>query len=217
MNKCKFEDCQEKVSKRGYCESHYRKLLNSGKLERVNLPNPKGICPVEGCENQISQKGYCPKHYFNLIRKPKMGKCTFEGCEDVIFNVGTGLCAGHYDQKLHNRPLTVKKKINKDGTGHVNSSGYRMIYRPNHPNSYSNGHVLEHVFVYSEYLGRPILDSENIHHKNGDRLDNRIENLELWSTSQPPGQRIEDKVMWAKEIINLYGNVQSDEDLYYRW
>jgi len=55
-----------------------------------------------------------------------------------------------------------------------------------------------------EYLCRKLEKDENVHHINGVRTDNRIENLELWNTSQPSGQRIADKVKWAKEILERY-------------
>lgn len=56
----------------------------------------------------------------------------------------------------------------------------------------------------SEFLGRPLLGFENVHHLNGDRMDNRLENLELWVTAQPSGQRPTDLLEWAHRIIDLY-------------
>jgi hypothetical protein len=49
-----------------------------------------------------------------------------------------------------------------------------------------------HRVIYERHLGRKLLPNENIHHKNGVRDDNRLENLELWTTSQPAGQRDSD-------------------------
>jgi hypothetical protein len=49
-----------------------------------------------------------------------------------------------------------------------------------------------------------LLPNENVHHLNGDRSDNRDENLELWSTSQPSGQRVADKMKWVWEMAALY-------------
>lgn len=84
--------------------------------------------------------------------------------------------------------------------------GYIQVWRPGHSNAKMGGYIHEHRLIMSEHLGRPLLKGENVHHKNGRRSDNSLQNLELWVTIQPSGQRPQDLVKFAHEILNIYEN-----------
>ena len=58
--------------------------------------------------------------------------------------------------------------------------------------------------VLARALGRPLTPDESVHHRNGHRTDNRLANLELWSRYQPSGQRVEDLLAWAYELLRRY-------------
>ncbi len=83
------------------------------------------------------------------------------------------------------------------------------IYYKAHPYADTSGRVLEHRIIFEQKLGRYLLPFESVHHKNGMKSDNRIENLELWAKVQPTGARVEDFVKWAREVLKLYGGVSS--------
>jgi hypothetical protein len=95
-------------------------------------------------------------------------------------------------------------KWRPDGSKCACSGGYVEIKMTGHPNARHDGKVLEHIYVMSEYLGRPLRANETVHHKNGIKNDNRISNLELWSGKHKPGQRVEDMISFCVEYLNLY-------------
>lgn len=72
---------------------------------------------------------------------------------------------------------------NKSGIT-ISSYGYILIHKKNHPMAGKDNYIPLHRLVYSEYLGRNLTRDEVIHHKNGIKTDNRIENLQLVSNSQ---------------------------------
>lgn len=128
--------------------------------------------------------------------------CQLDDCEDP--HLSGGFCSRHYyKNRRHGDPYYTQPKAPPKRA--LDKQGYAYLTNMHdHPNARKNGNIFEHIVVMAEKLGRPLVKGENVHHINGVRDDNRPENLEVWNVSQPSGQRPEDKVAWAIEILKLY-------------
>lgn len=103
----------------------------------------------------------------------------------------------------HRKKLTGSENPSWRGGKSRHKAGYIVINGVKNNGRYLN-RKLEHTLVMENFLGRRLKEGELIHHKNGIRDDNRIENLELWASRHPHGQRVSDLIKWAIEILAQY-------------
>ena len=82
-------------------------------------------------------------------------------------------------------------------------NGYLRVVVPG-KNGEPSREVFHHRYVMEQHMGRRLFPGETVHHINGDRANNDLSNLELFSSRHGPGQRVVDKVRFAIEILRLY-------------
>ena len=194
------------------CACGMEKIVN-GKSLRAGESKSCGCAAREAAAltNFIDLTGMVYGRLTVIHRVPNKGKATAYLCrcicgkETIVkagnLKSGTTQSCGCLAQEVRSR----NGINNPNHTGRkTDSGGYTQVYKPDHLNAFKDGYVSEHVFIMSEYLGRPLNKKETVHHKNGIRKQNNIENLELWASRHPPGQKVSDLVAWAKELLIEY-------------
>lgn len=146
-----------------------------------------------------------------LCGKPSKAKC--DGSKGGLRYKGP-LCAAHYGKLLRNGDpeLIVTKGPPKGrplyrvgGERYKKGDGYIIVYMPSHTNANKNGYIAEHTLVMSDNLKRPLFKNESVHHINGVKDDNRLENLELWVTPPRKGVRFQEAILDCIEFLEQYG------------
>lgn len=176
-----FYSDREKKTCSSECLTQYKKRFTKGRDDTVTKV-------MRNCN-------YCNKE---IWKRPKDFKTIRSYCDRKCSAMGRSI-----NPEQGNYKEVFGQRVN-----YHYSNGYVVLYFRKEDGSLSKGRtVLEHRYVMEQSLGRHLLPNENVHHINGIRDDNRIENLELWTTSQPSGQRIQDKLTWAQDFLATYGEM----------
>lgn len=239
IKKCSIEGCKRKYYASGFCHPHYArnrllgdplaKYENSrnnpefGKPRNHVIKKESEKCSIEGCCYKSRHLGLCEAHYGRLRRhgdplagKPHKGVvtrqqptekriCMVVGCESP--HTALGYCNAHlrrykkYGNPIANQPIRKPmpgEREYKDGGGYIGRWDKEL-----------KKVVWDHRVVLEKLIGRPLTSNENVHHINGNKSDNRPENLELWVSTQPSGQTVHDLLAYAREILKTYGPLES--------
>lgn len=208
--RCREPDCHREVYARGWCGMHHKRWLRTGSPVRGERPS---TCGFTGCGRDVKTRGWCHGHYQQWRRSGdestltplrRAGPCAVSDCDRKRY--ARSYCHTHYKRLLATGDVRADDPIRLvTGKGFENR-GYWVVPVPE-PDRYlveGASTAAEHRLVMARHLGRPLLPDETVHHRNGVRNDNRLDNLELWSSAHPSGQRIDDKVKFAIDLLRRY-------------
>lgn len=187
---CSVDTCDRPHYGIGYCHMHYQRMKKGIPLDRpTRMKAGEGTaCSVDGCSREVKSAGYCCAHYTRTKQGISMDK-----------------------------PLRVRSSPGTLGVRRLNAGGYVIISVPRGtpgalPSTTLADIMVEHRYVMQKHIGRPLLQAESVHHKDGNRQNNHISNLELRSGAHGVGIRVEDGALAHIAYLEQYAGL----DLYER-
>ena len=179
---CKLDYCNNvaKSKKMQLCNGHYRQQVKGQEFKPLRQTPGRPKINTGNCIRGCARPQYCN----NLCRN-----CNRNDYYDKTERAKRGAI------KHELIPLFARRKPNMQGYVDIKIQENPVVWQ------------LEHRYIMEQHIGRRLFSDETVHHKNGNTLDNRIENLELWASRHPKGQRVEDLLDWAKEIMERYDSI----------
>ncbi len=214
---CGVDGCDKFHVARGLCTMHYQRFMKTGLIEK--LPRRETGCSADGCNERARKNGMCVRHWRQWMRTadapavtPRGIKppCSVAGCEHASRH--RGMCSTHYKRWQRTGQTDLVPGRRPKGAGALTEGGYITVVCPPELAAMRQGRalpgrILLHRLVMAAHLGRALTDEETVHHRDGDKQNCAIDNLELRVGCHGKHQAVEDALAAARALLRQHGEL----------